>query len=489
MLFREVYNKLPRQYRLDYGRWVSNNIPQSKRSPMMSKQIDDLMTTSNLLEWMETQLRLLRREASIFDIDLDVQDKRKPNVKPTIRGAKTFLATIPSEPEEPSEDESKPIPNDPETPEKKDETTQETQLEEDYDSDTGHSFNVTEVDRKCLVCNDEHWLRRCPKFLEMTPANRRKIIIDKKMKICFNCLGPHISSQCKSKFTCMTALPNGKCGRKHHTLLHGSEEKHQEPLKTNAFGITTKQGRISLRVLPLRFINKRTGESLIHNALLDDGAQNTIISEDIKNALDLKGKLSTYTVSGVGGKSNVYKRSMVTKFIIQTLDGKFSTEIEARVIPSPLGSLEATSWKLHQDKWNHLKDINFPDLQNDTVDVLIGGQHAHLIASLKDVIGEPGDPVARLCKLGWTALGPLTPEDKKEINNSLINLAIARVFHLTEQQADSFSDALTIQRSIRSPELRRNRPQETVPRHGAKRLNRTAMADRRTKGRRRASRI
>ncbi|CAM6054869.1 unnamed protein product [Sphagnum tenellum] len=108
MLFREVYNKLPRQYRLDYGRWVSNNIPQSKRSPMMSKQIDDLMTTSNLLEWMETQLRLLRREATIFDIDLDVQDKRKPNVKPTIRGAKTFLATIPSEPEEPSENESKP---------------------------------------------------------------------------------------------------------------------------------------------------------------------------------------------------------------------------------------------------------------------------------------------------------------------------------------------------------------------------------------------
>ena len=139
--------------------------------------------------------------ATIFDIDLEVQDRRKPAAKPTPRGAKTFLATIPSEPEEPSEDETKPIPNDPEIPEKKDETPQETQPEEDYDSDTGHSFNVTEVDRKCLICKDEHWLRRCPKFLEMTPANRRKIIIDKKMKICFNCLGPHISSQCKSKFT------------------------------------------------------------------------------------------------------------------------------------------------------------------------------------------------------------------------------------------------------------------------------------------------
>ncbi|CAM6055247.1 unnamed protein product [Sphagnum tenellum] len=260
MLFREVYNKLPRQYRLDYGRWINNTMNPSKKSIMMAKKIDDLMTTSNLLEWIGVTTRT-----------------------------------------------------------------------------TPQGIN----------------------HLRHRPGSR-----------------------------------------KHHTLLHGSEEKHQAALGTNAFGVALKQGRISLRILPLRFINKENGR-------IPDP---------------------------------------------QRLTRRWSSEHhhqrEHKESPGP----ERETFHIHglRDGRPHRRTTCTP----------------HRLAERRDGTtwrSSSQTLQARLDSSGTTNAG----EDKKEINRSLINLAISRAFNIVEEQADSFSEALTMNDPLRSSELRRNRTKETVSRHRA----------------------
>ena len=407
ILFRGVYKKLPRQYRLEYGRWIALHSKPSRSGLRSAKQVDDQMNTSNLLEWMETHLSILRREATICDVEREkMSNAAGKGNKPKNSLPQKRTGSLSDESQEQSLNGSG-------TPPKRD--CEDSEAEEyHYDSDTGHGYFITEEGNKgCQVCQQEHVIKRCPKFLMMTPKWRRDFIVEKRLKVCLNCLGPH--HKCPTPQPCPVDAEGGKCGRKHNRLIHGSDKYHIQAMGVkNASGnhqASTTHGRISLRTVPLRFTNRETKMSVVHNALLDDGSENTMMSNKIQRQLDLQGKLSTCRVTGIGGKAITC--SMLATFDVETLDGSFKTTMEAWVVPEPLSLVRATSWKLYQDNWDHLKDINFPDLPNDTVEVLIGGQHADLIASLREVIGQPGDPVARLCKLGWTALGPLTPEDKE----------------------------------------------------------------------------
>ena len=65
---------------------------------------------------------------------------------------------------------------------------------------------------KCVFCTDAHFITRCNAFKAKT-ANERKIFVEKR-KLCFNCLGFHPISNCRSDRRCII------CNRQHHTLLH-----------------------------------------------------------------------------------------------------------------------------------------------------------------------------------------------------------------------------------------------------------------------------
>ena len=70
------------------------------------------------------------------------------------------------------------------------------------------------------------------------------------------------------------------------------------------------------------------------------------------------------------------------------------------------GQLTVIDWAKHGHKWNHLHDVQFPSVRTrNIVDMLIGIDYANLHYSMKDIRGQPGDPVARLTPLGWTCIG------------------------------------------------------------------------------------
>ncbi|XP_075163926.1 uncharacterized protein LOC142236586 [Haematobia irritans] len=74
---------------------------------------------------------------------------------------------------------------------------------------------------KCKLCNKFHALKVCPKFLWMTPRERKAMVLAEVY--CINCLArSHRFRDCRSPNMCQT------CGRPHHTLLHASYHQSRD---------------------------------------------------------------------------------------------------------------------------------------------------------------------------------------------------------------------------------------------------------------------
>ncbi|XP_036144671.1 uncharacterized protein LOC105830767 [Monomorium pharaonis] len=82
-------------------------------------------------------------------------------------------------------------------------------------SDKGHSTNSCKKSSysKCPLCGASHYLAKCEQYQSETVQQRRDIIV--KHRRCFNCLAPHAINKCTNIRRCQ------KCGRKHHTSIHG----------------------------------------------------------------------------------------------------------------------------------------------------------------------------------------------------------------------------------------------------------------------------
>lgn len=118
----------------------------------------------------------------------------------------------------------------------------------------------------CPACSKNHFVLKCPKFNNMTPAERLSTI--KSSSSCFNCLSPsHTTPRCTTRTTCNT------CNRKHHTLLHGGWENvpSESPGNTSATPVTS-----SNRTTPNPF-------SQPSNASLNSSTSNNLTSLFVSN--------------------------------------------------------------------------------------------------------------------------------------------------------------------------------------------------------------
>ena len=75
--------------------------------------------------------------------------------------------------------------------------------------------------KTCLLCDSNHPVSKCQKFLSKTLEARVEFI--RKNNLCFKCFkGGHVSSRCKSSVSC------DECGKRHNTLLHGAKPKSKK---------------------------------------------------------------------------------------------------------------------------------------------------------------------------------------------------------------------------------------------------------------------
>ncbi|XP_070531343.1 uncharacterized protein [Cardiocondyla obscurior] len=77
------------------------------------------------------------------------------------------------------------------------------------------TINNASISTKCVLCGGIHPLQKCDRYLSMNSSKRKEFVIRKGR--CFNCLGAHLISKCRSTTRCFT------CGKRHHTSIHNKE--------------------------------------------------------------------------------------------------------------------------------------------------------------------------------------------------------------------------------------------------------------------------
>ena len=94
------------------------------------------------------------------------------------------------------------------------------------------------------------------------------------------------------------------------------------------------------------------------------------------------------------------------KIRLESTDGRVDTEVTAQTSERICGGLRPVNWLKIKQNWSHLRSIPFPKLATgNQINVLLGADHFELMYSMKEVMGHPNEPYARLCPLGWTAVG------------------------------------------------------------------------------------
>ncbi|KAK3724970.1 hypothetical protein QZH41_005872 [Actinostola sp. cb2023] len=101
----------------------------------------------------------------------------------------------------------------------------------------------------CPQCDGQHALTKCNRFLKSSVDERSETIRAKGL--CFGCFKRgHISSKCPSRPSCE------ECGKRHHTLLHGSNRR-QEPATNSLAPTRSLPAGLRTMVQPHQLLNLR----------------------------------------------------------------------------------------------------------------------------------------------------------------------------------------------------------------------------------------
>lgn len=318
---------------------------------------------------------------------------------------------------------------------------------------TGRTLAVTQVSlktknglEKCKLCSNEHGLWQCSQFKAL-PVEKR---CDKarELRVCFCCLSSsHRSTTCRRSRCCSI----DGCRSNHHRLLHNGVQKtaptrvsmdqntmavskaeavNDDSSPSSRNGMEGKPGlgtfvttlSKSAEYLPLRtvpVILKNGNKSVRINALLDDGSTRSYINEDVAECLGLEGEPVSLCVRLLNDTTaNLRSRSVQVN--LESCDGRVRKTVTAQTTKRVTGNMRAINWALEKKRWPHMNGINFPSLgRRAIIDMLIGLDLSDLHCSIKEVKGNPGEPIARLTplSLGWTSIGPFHENSGSEVNH------------------------------------------------------------------------
>ena len=254
----------------------------------------------------------------------------------------------------------------------------------------------TGLPQKCWLChNSSHWTDQCQKFPALSPEMRIKAV--KENHACFSCLKragrDHRSVNCSRRRQCPEKTNGSQCPYYHHPLLHGTIQ----PTVTTVTYVTNNQKAL-LPIVQVDII----GSGSLHqraNALLDSGAQISLIRSCVAEDLKLKGKSIVVTITKVGGQEEELS-TKIYQVRIRSLEDRSAHVIQAIGIPS--SSDDITEMK----RADIAKQLGLGKDQlrrgYGKTDLLIFIDQAKLHTG---ETREAGNMVARHSPLGWVVFG------------------------------------------------------------------------------------
>ncbi|XP_043466955.1 uncharacterized protein LOC122501502 [Leptopilina heterotoma] len=256
----------------------------------------------------------------------------------------------------------------------------------------------------CLICDEDHHLQNCSKFLSLSPQQRVEKI--KPLKICLNCLRPnHFIKDCKSQ-GCK------KCQMKHNTLLHfekatTSDETNSSRLN-NSKSVTScciniaNDGVLSTASVLVENSNKKLKTA---RAILDNGSQTGLITKKFANFLNLEKIPIDVTLNAVNNlASNIKYRCVVQ---ISSKQCNFTFKISCLIVPeitthSPHSAIKSSTLEI--PSYLPLADPDFG--KSGKIDILIGNNIFWNLISLGQVKLNNEGLLLQKTRLGWILAGP-----------------------------------------------------------------------------------
>ncbi|UYV71685.1 hypothetical protein LAZ67_9000041 [Cordylochernes scorpioides] len=158
--------------------------------------------------------------------------------------------------------------------------------------------------QNCILCHQIHKLNDCQRFINLPLPKKWELV--KKHKLCQNCLrANHEISKCLITSRCKN------CKQNHHTLLHeyNSEPSIPQPTTSQEMLISTNticnampletETNILLSTALIK-VKAKDGSFVLCRALVDNGSQISLISEQCCHKLGLEKRKNSYTLKGVG---------------------------------------------------------------------------------------------------------------------------------------------------------------------------------------------
>ncbi|XP_065362180.1 uncharacterized protein LOC135955751 [Calliphora vicina] len=321
-----------------------------------------------------------------------------------------------------------------------------------------NSYNTSvssEKTIKCSICSDSHPLRLCPSFLAMNVDERYAIV--KNQKRCSNCLGTsHEWKKCRSQYVCHL------CKRKHHSLLHRSENtnpqastravtRSQNPNPSNT-PVNNPPITSNLNVNPstsaaaaaqirqtystqIQSTSNSTvllGTALVDiysndlkytvRALIDSASEATFISKKLQNRLLLKTRSSQTEVHGLNGALTATSTQLCYIRIGSPIDDTFETFTDAFVVKKLTGQLPYfPSLALNDSEFSDLRraDPHIPNFSE--IELLLGGDIYPKIIRNGLRWDSTQSLVAQQTVFGWIITGRISNQTNISMVSSFYN--------------------------------------------------------------------
>ncbi|XP_060665574.1 uncharacterized protein LOC132797817 [Drosophila nasuta] len=297
---------------------------------------------------------------------------------------------------------------------------------------------VTPKGKSCDLCSKEnHPVRVCPRFLQMSVNERTTYI--KQKSLCLNCFARgHQLRECTSAHNCFT------CKGRHNTLLHRGDSAHNgassssniqstpNPTATNVQNFFANNAQNVL--LGTAVINVcHLGTTYTARALLDSGSEATFISERLFQRIKLPFQSVRAQVSGLNHAVAAQSQKLCHFSIGSPTKPRLHIETSAFVIPQLAGKLP--SFDMPRTFLKDLPAIELADphfYKSAQIDILIG---ADILPSVILSGSRPnicGSLLGQETVFGWILTGPVS-----QSMSTTVSAFSTRVALQADEQLDS----------------------------------------------------
>ncbi|XP_075158160.1 uncharacterized protein LOC142231438 [Haematobia irritans] len=301
--------------------------------------------------------------------------------------------------------------------------------------------------RPCKACKKNHALRFCPKF-KSWPLSRKQNFVSTN-NICENCLSyGHLIQDCQSEYVCQ------KCQQKHHSTLHpdsnntGNRSGNSRTAYQRAAG---SQGNQSYQagsfhvdaqsdehaatsdepphsttynvqshfadsgegtVLPTALAElEHLGTLFTVRIFIDQGSQESFISNRIVNKFSIPTTKSFTRISGLGG-TILENSSRMCYITLKSRKSNFKIRTSALVVSNLKNLMPSAPTQL--TNWSGFNEIDLADphfFRPGPIDMLLGSDVFPSIIKVGIQRNVFGSLLAQESEFGWLISGPPRPRN------------------------------------------------------------------------------